>query len=193
MSAPSPYAHLRRRAAGPALFAVASIVVLVALHVAGGLRLSFSVRIGIGALGLAVLWPVAGALLGLLDRDGDDWTGAPLPRPVSTLRERIAARRSGLRPASRREVEELSLLLRLSAESPADFHVRVKPRLAAVVRHRLGAAGVDVADADAVRSAFGDLAVSLLDDTSRIPRDPKTPGVPPVVVRDLLRRAEESS
>lgn len=172
----------------PALFALAGVVGSVFAHLAGGLGVAPSLRLGAVTTGTAALIVAVRALRALGEgRHEGSFGGAPVPSFTSTvvaaLRRRRVRRAPAVGPAA------LELLIALGERSAADFHARLQPRLRAVAVGRLVRAGIDPNDGAAVSDALGPLGMAVVRESGPRPEH-DAPGVDASTVRDLLRRVE---
>jgi hypothetical protein len=183
--------------------AVIVVVALSVAHGAGVVGLSQAVRLGVAIVGALAVILVAGIV-----RDESD-PPPELPSAVRRARprprvERWASSLAMLASRRRRAVEEvrrradvagewagMEQIVRFSESSAMDFHVRLRPRVSAVVRRRIELAGIDPSDTARVTEALGPLGPPLVHMGARPPQDRHAPGVPAAAVRDVLRRAEE--
>ncbi len=202
MRTPSRY-RLRVRVTGS--LAVLGVAGLAVAHGSGVVGLDQAVRIAVAIVGALALILAVGIVR--------DQAEPPLqvPAAVITARppgrvERLAGwtvdRASWRRRAieGRRHRTDLSgewagveQIVRFSETSAMDFHVRLRPRISAVVTRRLEIAGVDPADSARVAELLGPIGPLVADRRPRPPEDRQAPGVPAPAVRDLLRRVEELS
>lgn len=186
----------RRRARLTAVLAGIVVAGLVLAHLAGLVGLDQALRAGTGAVGLLCL---AFVLHVLALSDGEDVeAGAPGRGAAARLRRvrrRLASllsrrtRSAGSRPVG--QTEGMEELVRLSASSAMDFHVRLRPRLSAAALFRLENAGIDPADRAAVAAALGPLGPVVADPNPRPPADRSAPGPSPREMAALLRRLEQ--
>ena len=186
----------RRRARVTGVIAGIVVAGLALAHLAGLLGLDQALRAGTGAVGLVCLAFVL-HVLALSDSD-DLEPGAPergAAAGLRRLRRRLASLLSrSTRTAENRPVgqtEGMEELVRLSASSAMDFHVRLRPRLSTVALFRLENAGIDPADPAAVTAALGPLGPAVADPSPRPPSDRTAPGPSPRQVAALLRQLEQ--
>lgn len=190
MSLPPARSPLHRTGRVPAGFAAAGLLGAFFAHVAGGLGLAESVRIGALTVGTAALSVALRYLVSLSEgRNEGSFGGAavvPFTRWLrSELSHRIRARRSAVvGPAS------LEFLVTLGERSAADFHARLRPRLRSVATGRLLLAGIDPNDRPAVTEAIGPLGAAVVGDAATRRPERNEPGVEATRVCDLLRRLD---
>ncbi|HLI44112.1 MAG TPA: hypothetical protein VKU92_06545 [Acidimicrobiales bacterium] len=166
-------------------------------HGAGVLGLAQAVRIAVGLVGVLLLPVAAGMLARACGPIDPHATAGPLA--PGRLRSRIArlvpglVRRHGPRQdgTPHEPWEATVALVRLSASHGLEFHARIRPRVAAVARHRLGSVGIDPSDREAVRAVLGELGAAIADPAPAEPPDRDAPGVPATELVALLRRLEE--
>lgn len=186
----------RSRALLTAMLAAIVVVGLALAHLAGLIGLDQALRAGTGLVGLVCL---AFVLRVLALSDGEDLeAGAPERgggAGLRRLRLHLASLLSrSTRTAENRPVgqtEGMEELVRLSASSAMDFHVRLRPRLSAVALFRLENAGIDPADPAAVTAVLGPLGPAVADPSPRPPSDRTAPGPSPRQVAALLRQLEQ--
>ncbi len=106
---------------------------------------------------------------------------------------RLADRRDSGEHLDGREgaIRRTERVVRFSEGSALDYRSMLKPRLAAVASRRLGDAGIDLVDGDAVESLLGPEAARIIDPLEPPPERRDARGVPATTVRDLLRRLDQ--
>lgn len=173
------------------------VAALVIADLAGAMGLTQCIRLGTAAVGAVAL----GSVLRVLSRallEEPQASGAAVSIPGAALRrylDRLVSFSPGRRGRhlglARREATELSrteALVRLSEQSEADFHVRLKPRLRPLVESRLMRAGIDLSDKERVSALLGPVPVLATHRSSQASAD--SPGVPAAELCELLRRIE---
>lgn len=190
----------RRRVLIAGTLAATVIVGVFIATVVGALAASAATRIGVGAVGVVGVWLTSATLRDMTVPPPG--THGALPRALPSRRRsraRVIATWLGrrVRPG-RPEIRhtpwaELEATVRLAETSAADFHIRLRRRLAVTIGRRLRIAGIDPNDRDRVVGALGELAAQIVDPASDVLEDRHAPGVPATELRELLRKVEALS
>lgn len=181
---------MRGKLRGPLTLSVIAAGVLALVHLAGAISLTSSLRIGAVAVSLPLLVSSLRRLATAFPAPNE--TGASRVGPA--LFGRLGAWATGHRTRPTPDDGEehaIAHLVRFGEISAMDFHIRLRPRLAAVLGRRLASAGIDPTDLASVSRSLGPLAASLLDPTLAPPRERDARGVAAADVALLLERAEE--